>query len=75
MQKLFFLSILSLVSANIFAQNFTTKADSDPKAKAVLESMRQHYESHNSIQADFTLELELPEQPTSTQKGDNVAAG
>ena len=75
MQRLFFLFILTLFSFGAFAQNFTSNEDSDPAAKAVLEKMRQRYESYNSLQADFTLELEVPEQPVSLQKGTLVQQG
>ena len=75
MQRLFFFTILTLFSVGVFAQQFTTKADSDPAAKAVLEKMRQKFEGYNSLQADFTLSLEIPEQPLNEQKGTLVQQG
>ncbi|HFA49860.1 MAG TPA: outer membrane lipoprotein carrier protein LolA [Bacteroidetes bacterium] len=75
MQKLFFLTIFSLLSASAFAQQFTKKEDSDPKAKAVLEAMRQQVEGYNSLQADFTLKIEYPEQPVSTETGTLLQQG
>lgn len=75
MQRLFFLLLLSFFSFNLIAQHFTSKADSDPAAKAVLESMREKYEGYNSLQADFTLSLELPEEPANNQKGVLVQQG
>ena len=75
MRRLFFLSFLTVFSCGLFAQNFTTKADSDPAAKAVLEKMRQKVEGHESLQADFTLSIEFPEQPVNEQKGILVQQG
>ena len=31
--------------------------------------MKDKYEGYNSLQADFTLSLELPEEPVNEQKG------
>ncbi len=69
MHKLFFLSFFSIVSVSISAQNFTTNQDSDPMARAVLENMRQKYDGYNSLQANFVLEIEYPEQPASSENG------
>ena len=75
MQRLFFLFILTSFTLGVVAQNFTKSEDSDPAAKAVLEKMRKQYESYGSLQADFTLELEIPEQPVSQQKGTLLQQG
>lgn len=69
MQRLFVLTILTLFNLSVFAQQFTQLTDSDPAAKKVLENMKEKYEGYNSLQADFTLSLEFPEQPVNTQKG------
>jgi outer membrane lipoprotein carrier protein len=69
MQKLFLLTILSILSTGVFAQDFTKQTDSDPKAKAVLEKMRKKYEAMQSLEAEFSLVIEVPEQPAETQKG------
>lgn len=69
MQKLLLFTIITFLSAGIFAQEYTKQSDSDPKAKAVLEKMRKKYEAMPTLQADFTLVIEMPEQPAETQKG------
>jgi outer membrane lipoprotein-sorting protein len=69
MQKLFFLILFSSFSFVAFAQNFTKTGDSDPKAKAILEKMRKTYEAWKTLEADFSLIIELPEKPKETQKG------
>lgn len=75
MQKILFLFTLHFFSFSIAAQNFTTSDDSDPAAKKVLENMRQRYEGYRSLKAEFTLSLEIPEQPVSEQKGTLVQQG
>lgn len=75
MQKLFFLFTLSLFTLGASAQNFTSTTDSDPAAKKVLEKMRLQYEGYSSLQCDFTLSLEIPEQPVNEQKGTLIQQG
>jgi outer membrane lipoprotein-sorting protein len=59
----------SLFSLHADGQHFTKTADNDPKAKAVLEKMRKKYETYKSLEAEFTLTIEFPEQPIKNQKG------
>ncbi len=75
MQKLFLPFLLLLIAPELFAQNFTTGADSDPKAKSILEKMRQKYEAYPLLEAAFTLTFEIPEQPVETQKGTLIQKG
>lgn len=48
---------------------YTNAGDSDPAAKAILQKLRQKYEGYPSFQADYTLTIELPEQPAEVQQG------
>lgn len=75
MQRLFFLFLLTMFSASVFAQNFTKTKDNDPKAKAVLEKMRKKYEAYTTLEAEFSLVIEEPEQPKTTQKGKLIQQG
>lgn len=63
----FALALLPLAGAQ--TTQYTSAADSDPEAKAVLEKLRQKYDSYQGIKAGFTLEIELAEQPKEIQKG------
>lgn len=45
------------------------KEVSDPEAKAVLEKMRKKYEAYSTTEVDFSLEIEVPQQPKQTQAG------
>jgi outer membrane lipoprotein-sorting protein len=44
-------------------------SQSDPAAKAILDDMKSEYDSYKSVEIEFTLEIELPEQAMETQKG------
>ncbi len=72
MQKFMIAILLTVVSTAIFAQKkpVATKSEvSDAEAKAVLEKMRKKYEAYGTLEADFSLEIEVPQQPSQTQKG------
>lgn len=72
MKQLFLLLIISTLAGSVFAQttkDYTKAADSDPKAKAILDKVRKKYEAYNSMEMAFTLDMEFPEQPKQTQKG------
>ncbi|MEZ4961045.1 MAG: outer membrane lipoprotein carrier protein LolA [Saprospiraceae bacterium] len=75
MQKLFFLAILSALTFQLSAQDFTKKEDSDPKAKEMLEKMRKKYEAFKTLEAEFSLDIEVPTQPVMKQKGKLVQQG
>jgi outer membrane lipoprotein-sorting protein len=71
MKQLLILSALLLTGSLASAQvhTMTSPDESDPKAKALLDQIRQRYESYTSLAADFTLDITFPEQPTESQKG------
>ncbi|MFQ5445433.1 MAG: outer membrane lipoprotein carrier protein LolA [Saprospiraceae bacterium] len=68
MQKLLLPILLLLTTHVAFAQNFTSQDDSDPQARKVLEKMRQKYETYPVMKVDFTLTIEIPEQPVESPK-------
>jgi outer membrane lipoprotein-sorting protein len=45
------------------------KEVSDPEAKATLEKMRKKYQAFQTMEADFALTLEIPQQAKEIQKG------
>lgn len=51
------------------AMQAQTKETNDPKAKALLESIKKKYDSYSSLEAAFRMEIELPNQPKETQGG------
>ncbi|MBV6427886.1 MAG: hypothetical protein KIPDCIKN_02409 [Haliscomenobacter sp.] len=50
-------------------KTYNQKADSDPEAKAMLERVRKKYESYPTLEAEFSLAIEVPEQPKEVQRG------
>lgn len=69
----YFLAIATMLILNmgLFAQGgqFTKAEDPDPETKAILDKVRNKYKSYSSLEASFTLEIEVPEQPRDIQKG------
>lgn len=57
------------------SEQYNKAGDSDPEAKAILEKLRKKFDAFNSLEADFTLEIQFPEQPKETQKGILVRQG
>jgi outer membrane lipoprotein carrier protein len=47
----------------------------DPEAQALLEKARQKYEAYTSIEADFSLSIEMPNRKKEVQKGKMYQSG
>lgn len=77
MKQFLFSLLICATCTTIFAQQNTmsTAADSDPKAKAILDKLRLKYESLASMEAAFSLIIEIPEQAKEVQKGTLSQAG
>ena len=75
MKKLLF-ALLTLCSLNVlFAQSGKAPAPaapaekSDPEAKKILDKIRKKYEGYKTLEASFSLTIELPGQKQEVQKG------
>jgi len=75
MKKLLF-ALLTLCSLNVlFAQSGKAPTPAapaeknDPEAKKILDKIRKKYEGYKSLEASFTLTIELPGQKQEVQKG------
>lgn len=78
MRKLWSAAVLLTLAWNgLMAQggNQGTKEESDPKAKAILDKVRKKYEAYPSVEMEFTLTVELPEQPKEIQRGKMMQKG
>ena len=65
-----FAIMLFLTSGLLAQENQYTKAsDSDPEATAALNKIRKKYDAYQSLEADFRLEIAIPEMPGETQQG------
>ena len=47
----------------------TSKKDSDPKAKQILDKLKKQFDGYKSMEVAFEMELELPNQPIEKQIG------
>ena len=63
MRYLFVLLCLSIGLNTTWAQNgqntLSASSDSDPKAKAILEKMRDKYEGYAAMEANFSLNIKF----------------
>ncbi len=63
------------LAINLSAQDYTKLEDSDPEARKILNQVRQKYEAYTSLEANFALDIEFPEQPKETQNGTLARSG
>ena len=78
MNKLTALFLLLSISFSAFAQTkdtYTNAEDSDPQAKAILEKLRKKYDAYKTLEAQFSIDIEIPEQDKIVQKGTLSQAG
>lgn len=70
MKKILVLAVALISTLSSFAQtNFTSVEDSDPQSQAILEELKKQYESYKSVEAQFTLNIQIPEEDLIVQKG------
>jgi len=74
MKQLFLVTLLLCFTATVFGQ-MTKASDSDSEATAILDKIRKKYEGFSSMQADFTLTIQIPEQKPEVQNGKIVQQG
>jgi outer membrane lipoprotein carrier protein len=63
------LIMLGFVAQTAFAQTPAPADKNDPEAKKILDKVRKKYESYKTLEATFSLTIELPGQPKEVQKG------
>jgi len=70
MKKLMLGLVALLLSGSAFAQLPTAPAEkNDPQAKKVLDKIRKKYDAYKTLEAAFTLSIEVPQQAKESQKG------
>jgi outer membrane lipoprotein carrier protein len=62
-------ALVLLPFAGVMAQAAAPAEKSDPAAKRVLDKIRKKYEGYKTVEAAFSLTIELPGQPKEVQKG------
>lgn len=68
MKKLLFALMMAL-PFGLLAQAQAPAEKTDLAAKKVLDKIRKKYEAYKTVEATFTLTIELPNQPKEVQKG------
>lgn len=74
MRILLFSIIFFGINFGLFSQNsnstqYTAASESDPAAKLILDDLRDKYEAFESMEASFTISIEIPEEDKIIQKG------
>ena len=71
MKKILFSLIAICMTCALFAQDntFVQVSDSDKASNDILNKMKANYNAFKSIEADFTLTIEIPEQDPEIQEG------
>jgi outer membrane lipoprotein carrier protein len=77
------MAILMLCIISVFAQKSTKPRTSaaaqrettDPEAKELLEKLRQKYEGFSTLEADFSLTIEVPNRKKELQTGKMIQSG
>ena len=75
MKKLIFALLTLIAAQNLMAQTTTTPEKNDPEAKKVLDKIRKKYDAYKTVEAAFTLTIEVPGQPKEVQKGSVMQEG
>ncbi|MFN0035190.1 MAG: LolA family protein [Saprospiraceae bacterium] len=60
---------LSFSANSLLAQTPAPPEKNDPQAKKVLDKIRKKYDAYKTLEATFSLAIEVPGQPKDVQKG------
>jgi len=77
MKKILAFFTMTALFTMSFAQTpqYTDASQSDPAAKKLLDKVQAKYKSYKTMKADFTLTIEIPEEPKEVQKGKFMQEG
>jgi outer membrane lipoprotein carrier protein len=66
---------LVFIGFQAFAQATAKTAGADAQAKTLLDKVKKQYDGYKSLETDFSLVIEFPEQEKETKKGKIYQAG
>jgi outer membrane lipoprotein-sorting protein len=75
MKKLLVFTLMLILHCSFAQSTYQSAGDNDPEAKVMLEKLKKEYDSYKSMEIDFTLEIDLPEQTPEVQNGKIVQNG
>jgi outer membrane lipoprotein-sorting protein len=70
-----FLGLCLALGASAQKGHFTEQGDNDPNAHAALKKLKAKYDRFKSIELDYTLTIEIPENDKQVLKGKMVQTG
>ncbi|KAA3641697.1 MAG: hypothetical protein DWQ02_00150, partial [Bacteroidetes bacterium] len=72
MNKLLLVTLAFFTGTALLAQNnqYLSAEDSDPEATAILKKVKAKYEGYKTIESDFVLDIEIPEQEKQSMQGE-----
>ena len=75
--KAILIASLTILCLPLIAQDklYTSAADSDPEAKAILDELHARFENYNAVEASFLLEIKIPEELPIEQRGKVIRSG
>lgn len=77
MKALFLTCTIALAAGMLLAQKPKTapKETNDPKATSILKELRKQYDGYKTLEAQFTLQISIPNQKPETQQGKMIQQG
>lgn len=75
MTKSIFILLFSLFISFGFSQTMESVEDNDPAAKKILDKLKSEYDTYKSMEVNFELTLELPQQESEIQNGIVIQQG
>lgn len=77
MRNLLLTCTFALTAGIVLAQKPKTapKETNDPKATAILKELRKQYDGYKTLEAQFSLQISVPNQKAETQQGKMIQQG
>lgn len=77
MKKLLFFALALFLANGIVAQQkqYISADESDPEAQQMLQKVKAKYDGYKTLETTFVLDIEIPEQPKQSQKGNLARQG
>lgn len=69
MLKSIYILLFGLIASAGFSQTLSSTDENDPAAKKILDKLKAEYDTYNSMEVNFELVLELPQQEAEVQNG------
>ncbi|MCB0661171.1 MAG: outer membrane lipoprotein carrier protein LolA [Saprospiraceae bacterium] len=70
-----FISVFTFLALTGWAQTPKTVRVEDPKAKEVFEKVRDRYEAYKTLTVNFSIEIQIPQNPPINQTGTLLQQG